>query len=307
MLDVLHLSFHHHTRNSISKIVSNLLKCCPVEQYHINLPMEIDDLALLINKSKPKILHFHFNSLLNIEKLLDELDYKPVCIQTLHADIASKCPDLMDKIICIHKPCYDKNDPAKSVIIENTVDVDVHLEVGKKDVCSSFRFVPIRVNKPIIKAYESIQGSVHLFGELPNNPYMKQVYGFLKPDTNITICPYSNSMEKTLSDYKIYVFYLDEETNHSNYCYGLCVMEASASGIPVVAIQRSQNYQKYIKNGYNGFIVSDAVEFKQACDRLLNDSEFYSVVKANAIDNAKSLDNCMPKLYGKLYSEFLER
>jgi len=303
-MDVLHLSYYYDTQHSIGKIVHNIKTNCKLEQDNISLPESPDNLIKKINELKPKILHLHFNSILDLSIVLKRLDYKPILIQTLHGNVESKYSKIMDKIICIHQPCYDRNDRAKSVIIENTVQVPIHEQIGEGSICSTFRFVTERVNKQIIQAYEKINGDVNLYGAF-GEPDLARVQKFVSPKSNVILKPWEVNVEKLFCNYKIYTFYLNEEINHKDYCYGLSVMEAAAGGIPTVVIKRNQSFQKYVIDGYNGFIVSTEEEFVEACNRLISDTKLFLQIKRNAVDHAKTIRNCMPELYEKIYLELL--
>jgi glycosyltransferase involved in cell wall biosynthesis len=91
--------------------------------------------------------------------------------------------------------------------------------------------------------------------------------------------------------------------------FGLVLLEAMASGLPVISLDGKGN-RDIMKDGWNGYIIEkeDPEIFAEKITRLISDTELYQRVSENAVNYAKEYDieNYIEKLTD-LYKEILCR
>lgn len=308
-IDVLHISWYYEYGGSISKIIENIKNNSKLNNYIMSLPESLSTITGFININKPKILHLHFNSFPQKTNFLNELKYKPYIIQTIHGNATSSFIDKVDKIICIHDSCYKLNPKDKSIIIENSVDVEQYRSNKTtmiNSVISTFRCIPERIDEEVMKVYSQIKSPVFLYGYFDNDRHSNKLIKELSLKYgNIIAMPWEKNVEKFIPMFSIYSFYLTKKMNHEEYCYGLSVMEAASLGVPIVTIIRNQNYQKFVIDKYNGFICDNADNFIDACNKLINDQIMYKQIKENALAHSYNIKNSMPLQYEELYKNYL--
>jgi glycosyltransferase involved in cell wall biosynthesis len=309
-LDVLHLTFFHSKATAVSKVINNLVKNIPgVRQKVISLSEFDLDPGLLINATRPKILHIHFNGQHPESSFLYDLSYRPVIIQTLHTDSRSIFTDIVDKIICLDEPGASKNDARKNIFIENSVDVagfDKH-RPNQNGVCLGLRFSPDQMQKEVFDLFARLRAEVYFYGaddvlafDADHNRSLREyALGY----QNIHCLPYISNMEERMVEHSFLCYYL--LNNNPSRAYGLVAMEAASLGMPVVALKRRQLSQQFIIDGYNGLIVDNGAELIEACARLREDVGLYETMCANAQRHCLTLKNSMPESYRGVYCDLL--
>jgi len=319
--DILHCSYYYGANGSIQKIITNLLQNVSKDIFQIIYHVEygtyedihycpdsqINNFIDFLNLCKPKIIHFHSNRAFSKElDIRKELNYSPNAIfHTVHGEVRS-CFENLDEVICIHRDVYNLNKDLKSSIIENTVDVSSYkkykYDIGLKNPCGSFRFSTDRISFELLDTFGSLENDIYLYGRPRySTKTLLEIEEYKKKYKNIIFCPWSNFLESKLTDHKM--FFCFYKNNKRTYCYGLNVMEAVCLGMPVVSIEREQNYQKYIDNGKNGIIVKNEEEFINVMNSL-TEKDIEEMAKYSE-EQCKKIKNTMPSLYENLYRKYL--
>jgi len=309
-LDVLHLTFFHSKRTAVAKVIDNLVTNLPEVRQKVISLSECDlNLSAVLNAVKPKILHLHYNGPHPESAFLDELRYQPVMMQTVHSDNRSIFSDVLDQIICIDEPGRSKNDPSKTILIEDTVDVSGfprHRPNGN-GICNALRFSPDQMEEETFDLFARIQARVFFYGAddlLSFAPTHNQALcDYVRRYDHISCLPYIPNMEEKMVEHAFLSYYLRHSNPHR--AYGLIVMEAASLGMPIVALRKAQPFQRYIIDGFNGFIADQDEDFIRACERLCQDAGLYAALCANAQAHARTLKNCMPESYRRVYHEWL--
>lgn len=297
--------------SSIIKIIYNLiknieLKQCAVSTYDIGINM----LIRILNNLNIKIVHFQCNpQMINIALRHSKLNTRS--IQTVHHNCLSVLADHVNKVICIHDIVRQKN-LSKGInnlqVIENTVDV---IPRDKNKACPPLSFVSCSgiceyyFDYENVDCYSKINAPFHIYGFM-NYPYSNEMENYILDKKNIFAHQHTeNVIDDAISTHGCFTFFQPIKKRLPNWCYGLAVMEPARYGIPIVTIKRAKMNQKYIINGYNGFVVDTTEEFIDCCNLLTKDHGLYEQLYKNSYNNAIRLKNTMPEEYMKVYKELL--
>lgn len=309
--DVLHVMFTTYwpdKRTSIVKIVENLLSGIPgLAQRSVVSPRDLD---VYVNHAKPRILHLHYTGHHPENVFLERLTCDPYVVHTVHDSQESIFSDVADRIICISRFGMERNDPRKTVYIENSVEVGHAPRHAPNDngVCLALRFSADQMQERTIEVLSKVRGLVHIYGADDalafNAEHNRSILALAEQYRNIVCSPYNNYMEYQLSRHAFYGYYIQD--NEPRRSYGLTVMEAVSLGMPVVAVRRRQDGQQFIVHGYNGYIADDDEEFVEYCSLLSEDREHYRCICANASEHARTIENSMPGRHELLYRSLLD-
>jgi len=311
-LDVLHLGYYIGVRHSIRKIIDNVIQgCSGLRQNWLSFRERrflggFDEARVIrfVNAVRPKILHLHFSSVFD-RRLFRRLRYRPAIVATVHGEVTSAYRDDVDVLICIHEPGLERNQ-GERVLIENTpwVDArDVRRELRPNgEACLASRFSTQCIGEQTIEAYGRIGGTVYLYGDSAVTSGAAEIRRWCARYPNIVVRPWSNHVEREIVKHSVFAFFPAEP--NPQRCDPLNVMEAVALGIPTVAVPR-RSRQRYVVDGYNGFVVESQDELVARCNELLGDAELYSRIKQNALAHASELRNTMPLEYEAVYRRFL--
>lgn len=296
---------------SINKIIKNLIKNVKLKQVVFStIDFGYGGLIRVINDLNIKIIHLHSNSS-NIVSCLKKQVVNAKIIQTIHSNVESILGFKADKIICIHNEAYMKNFKYKnSHIIENTVELPILLKEEfnfNKSIVTNCRIDSYYITSDNIEVYKQILAEYYIYGYSKKFDIHTNNFNLLNEsikNTRIKILPWTDNVEEILLKHDIYGFY--QPKYFPKLCYGLSIMEAAVIGMPIVALERRQDYQQYIKDGYNGFIVKDDKEFIKRINQLIHNKNLFNEFALNAQYHAKTLKNNMPEQYMKVYEEFLK-
>lgn len=301
-LDVLHLGFFFFNRHSIFKIVQNVVHHAKnTKQNWLCLQdHKIEEVFEFCNIVQPKIIHIHFSEIID-ESAFQFLKYSPKIVGTIHSQKLMPYSQSLDFLICINSLSHDLNRGSRK-IIENTVWVDEHLVREKidehPDFCLTARFSPFVLSKETIQIYSHINSDVWIYGHTQDYHSNKLKSAALRYP-NLNVVDWDNYIERMISRHS--VFSVIKPILDSSYQYDMNVMEAAALGMPCITTQKRQDYQKYVIDGHNGFIVSDSNEFIDRCNLLVSDHNLFSEMKKNALAHRKTIVNNMPERYEEVY------
>lgn len=307
-LDVLHLGYRLDRGYSISKIINNLISnATRTTQNKISLKRfeNEKDTIDLINRYQPKILHLHFSSLWN-EELFGLLNYRPYIICTVHGLVENPYRKYVDLLICIHDGVYKMN-TGERIVIENTVDINKNNIVKKVfddvDFCCSCRYAREAINDKTIRTFGSVYGKFYIYGYNRDEKRSRQFYRTIKKYNNLIPEEWSDNIESCISKHAVYAYI--KPIINPNICQGMNVMEATNLGIPCITTKKLQNYQKYVIDNFNGFMVEDSINFIKKCNFLSKNHYEFKRIKENAIEHSKNLKNTMPQQYEEIYLKVL--
>lgn len=135
---------------------------------------------------------------------------------------------------------------------------------------------------------KGINVTLDMFGEGDSRPIIEKKIVELGLENEITLKGIVNNVEDFLKTADIYV--------HSAYseAFGLSMMEAMASGLPVICLDGGGN-RDIIEQGINGYMIHEnTVEaFADKIILLLNDPDLYRKMSKNASEFAKKYDITM--------------
>jgi hypothetical protein len=307
---VLHVDFWHDRRVAIGKVVSNIVKHNPdIRQRVVSLPEQAHEVEALIEGTRPRILHLHWNGEHAEAAFLSRLPYRPGIVHTVHEYGRSIFSDCADVIVCLNQRSRELNDPTRSVVIELTVDVDSYPahEPNDNGICNALRFSPDQMGTEIIDLFSVLDTSTFFYGAddfLSFAPeHNRAVCDYARSFSNILCLPFQREMERRMLEHSFFAHYV--RNNEPRRHYGLVVKEAAALGIPIVAVKRTQGAQRYLIDGFNGFVADSGDELIRSCRRMFDDPQLYRALCANARIHARGLLNTMPVAYGTLYRRLL--
>jgi hypothetical protein len=294
-------------RTSISKIIDNVIENVPDIQQAV-VP-SLRDLALFLNASRPRIIHLHYNGEHKESDFLNQLSYKPRIVHTVHGSGPSIFTNIADKIVCIDEFGLRNNDPAKSVFIENSVDVEnipKHM-ANQGGICNALRFSPDQMQPAVLDLFARLNTRTYFYGSDDglsfDSAHDEMICQHARQYENIACLPYCNYLEWQMTRHSLFSYYL--YNSKPERCYGLVAMEAVSLGMPIVALKKEQAQQQYIIHGHNGFIADTDDEFIDYCAALVEDRDLYLSVCANAAEHAKTIKNSMPDRHASLYKGLL--
>lgn len=301
--DVAHLCYYYGYREAVQKVIDNI---CKNSDNHIILPIkevfgDENNVISILNDIKPKIIHIHFNSLFD-QNCFGNLTYKPnAIIQTIHGNKKTNYGNIVDQIVCIHDEAAKLND--NSIVIENTVDVmGAVYNPCFNSIVTGFRIIKEKIDTNIVNYFGSIQGDIDVFG-MPFVPtkHSKKIESTCP--SNVRLYHWNRFIENLISKRVLFVYAV--EYNNKEICYGLSLMEAACIGMPIVALRRRQDNQKYIINGYNGLIADSLEDLAECCNMLYKNVNLLKMFAENAKKHIISLSNTMPEQYNALYEKYL--
>lgn len=305
-LDVLHLGFFFFERHSLFKIVQNVTHHARhTKQNWLSLQKhKIEHVFEFCNIVQPKIIHIHFAEIID-PSVFQFLKYKPKIIGTMHSEKPNPYYKDLDLLICISELSASYNKGSKK-IIENTVWVDEHLvreEIDEHpDFCLTARFNPFVLSKETIEIYSNLKSDVWIYGYTQDEK-ARSLKNYALRFPNLNIIDWDNYVERMVAKHSI--FSIIKPVVDSSYQYDMNVMEAVCLGMPCITTQKRQDYQTYVKDGYNGFVVSDSIEFIEKCNLLIEDRDLFVEMKKNALAHRKTIRNCMPEQYEEVYLSLL--
>jgi glycosyltransferase involved in cell wall biosynthesis len=312
-LDVLHLMFWYEKRTSISKIVDNLMtNARQVRQAVVSFPDFQLDLAPILNETQPKIIHLHYGGEHPQSEFLKRLSYKPRIVHTVHtpAPVPSIFADIADRIVCIDEFRLRINPGAKSVWIENSVDVSgiPRHTPNQNGICNALRFSADQMQPALLDLFARLDTKSYFYGadeflafSSEHNNYLCE---YAKQFPNIECLPYCHDLERRMIGHSFFTYYV-QNNNNPLWCHGLNVMEAVSLGLPVVTLKRGQLGQQYIVHGHNGYFANNDEEFLGYCTQILENAGLYLELCANASRHADGVTNSMPQKYQEMYLSIL--
>lgn len=296
---VVHLCYYYGFRGAVQKVIDNIVMHSD-NHIIVSIHNELEAIEK-INFLKPDIIHLHFNSIFDKENF-SKISYEHKTIQTVHGNVKSNYSDFVDKVVCIHSAAARLN--PDSEIIENTVNIfDLNHKPQNDVIMTDFRFVPEKINTTVLDTISKLKIDVDIIGM---SSYMEKYYSYEMAQyaskyENIKFKFWNNFIENTLVNYKFFVYIVAE--NNKDICYGLSLMEAVSIGMPVIALERRQDFQKYIIHGYNGFIAKNFHEIVEYSNKIINNEESYTLMCKNAQEHKKTIVNDMPEKYNALYKK----
>jgi glycosyltransferase involved in cell wall biosynthesis len=305
--------FWYEKRTSISKIVDNLMaNVSQLRQRVVSFPDFQFDLATILNETKPRIIHLHYSGEHSESDFLKRLSYKPRIVHTVHtpAPIPSIFADIADRIVCIDEFRLRLNPSAKSVWIENSVDVvgiPKH-KPNRNGICNALRFSSDQMQPALLDLFAQLDTKSYFYGADDflafSSEHNNRICEHAKRYANIECLPYRFDLERRMIDHSFFTFYV-QNNNNPLWCNGLNVMEAVSLGLPVVTLQRGQLGQQYIVPGFNGFFATSDEEFLGHCKDILANDDLYLELCANASRHAETITNSMPRKYHEMYLDIL--
>lgn len=305
-LDVLHIGFFFFNRHSLFKIVQNVIHHSKrTKQKWLCLQNhKIENVFEFCNIVQPKIIHIHFAEIIH-ESSFQFLKYSPKIVGTMHSEKLNPYYKHLDFLICISELTASLN-RGKRKVIENTVWVDEHLvreDIDENpDFCLTARFSPFVLSKETIDIYSQIQSDVWIYGHTQDDRSHRLKAAAIRYP-NLNVMDWDNYVERMISKHS--VFSIIKPILDSSYQYDMNVMEAVCLGMPCITTQKRQDYQQYVIDGYNGFVVSDSFQFIERCNQLVKDHDLFSEMKKNALAHRKTINNYMPEQYEDVYMSLL--
>lgn len=309
-LDLLHVMFWYEKRTSISKVVDNLMtNASQLRQGVVSFPDFQLDLARILNQTRPKIIHLHYSGEHPESEFLTQLTYTPRIVHTVHNSIPSIFSDTADRIVCVDRFGLRNNPGKRSVWIENSADVSgipMH-KPNRNGICHALRFSEDQMQPAVLDLFAGLNAKSYFYGAddfLSFSPnHNAAICEYAKRFTNIECLPYYHDFERRMTGHSFFSYYLFNSNPFR--CYGIVAMEAVSLGMPVVTVEKDQAGQPFIVHGFNGFIAKSDQEFIGYCKQILENTDLYLELCANASLHADVIQNPMPQKYQELYLSIL--
>lgn len=309
-LDLLHVMFWYQKRTSISKVVDNLMtNATQVRQGVVSFPDFQLDLAKILNQTQPKIIHLHYSGEHSESEFLTQLTYKPRIVHTVHNSIPSIFSDIADRIVCVDRFGVRNNPGNKSVWIEDSVDVGgiPKHKPNRNGICHALRFSADQMQPAVLDLFAGLNAKSYFYGADDflafSSDHNGSICEYAKRFPNIECVPYCRELEPRMVQHSFFSYYL---FNNSPFrCYGIVAMEAVSLGMPVVTLEKDQAGQPFVVHGFNGFIANNDQEFIGYCKQILENTDLYLELCANASQHANVIQNSMPQKYQEMYLSIL--
>ncbi|MCX8060187.1 MAG: glycosyltransferase, partial [Aquificaceae bacterium] len=114
-------------------------------------------------------------------------------------------------------------------------------------------------------------------------PYRAQVEAQKPKNVHTVGYMVGEELAKAYASSDVFLFPSETET------YGQVVLEAMASGLPVVVSSRGASHE-HVEEGLNGFIATKAEEFVEKLSLLLSNEQLRRSMSQEALQRARSLD-----------------
>ncbi|BDU49981.1 glycosyltransferase family 4 protein [Haliovirga abyssi] len=221
----------------------------------------------------------------------------------------------------------------KEKLLEYGVKRNISVIPTGIDVCKFKNSKKIGIRKKLnIKEEEKVLIFVGRLGEEKNIDFLLDSLKLLKEkDDNIKLMlvgdgPYREKLknrckELNIEENVVFAGYVQRENIAEYYresdifvfsslteTQGLVVLEAMATGIPVVAVKAS-GVEDMVENGVSGFLTSlDEKEFVEKIDLILNDEELYKEISKKSMEEAEKFtpENTFAKM-ADIYIELSEK
>ena len=165
------------------------------------------------------------------------------------------------------------------------------------------RICPYYLTPNCIEVFKRINEPFFIYGQLYSRKgHFDEIQDSLK-NSKVTINKWSNNTLDPMALHSVYAFHQSEK--FPDLCYGLSVMEAARYGMPIIAVKRQQQFQQYVVDGLNGFIVDDSDDFVKMTKTVSQSSEIFSMLCRNAFHHSKTLVNDMPRKYEEVYRKYI--
>lgn len=178
--------------------------------------------------------------------------------------------------------------------IPNFIDIPPILGTQQRNNVITYvaRISPRKRHELLIQAFALIASEfpswkVHLWGDLNYAPrYTQKLKGLIKSfnlEKQIVFCGVSNNIAIELQKASFSVFPSESEG------LSLSLIEAFASGLPVIGFCNAPGVNSLIQDQYNGILVQeDVVAMAEAVKELIQDSKKRDVLSRQAIETAKN-------------------
>jgi glycosyltransferase involved in cell wall biosynthesis len=309
-LDLVHVMFWYEKRTSISKIVDNVMtNASQLRQGVVSFPDSQLDLANILNRTQPKIIHLHYSGEHSESAFLTQLTYKPRVVHTVHNSVPSIFSDIADRVVCVDRFGLRNNSGDRSVWIENSVDVKgfPKHKPNQNGICHALRFSSDQMQPAVLDLFAGLNAKSYFYGADDflafSTNHNASICEYAKRFENIECLPYYKDLERRMIEHSFFSYYLSN--NNSFRSYGIVVMEAVSLGMPVVTLTKDQSGQTFVLHGFNGFIANDDREFIGYCKQILENPDLYLELCANASRHSDEIQNSMPQKYQELYLSIL--
>ena len=293
---IIHLAFDFGGGGSIPKIINDIIKHVPLTHYVFSLKEcqrddktyygDYDEFVKIVNKIKPHIIHLHINSQINFK--LEDFNYTPKVIQTLHGSEKSNFVNHCDEVVCIHNCALSFNSGAS--VIYNGIDVDYKVDpdsLKHNNPIFTGRTTTERLNEDTAKVLSdcTIDGNkTDIVGYYGICMYAKLFSQYVNAHSNLNLVDWQKDMRKTYTNAMfLLVWYPECKMAHNKLPYGLNVLEAVGCGLPVVAHVREQSNQQLIINGVTGYVCQNEQELIDKARLLQNDTDLLKEMASNTL------------------------
>jgi glycosyltransferase involved in cell wall biosynthesis len=233
------------------------------------------DFVVLANKSKPRLVHLHFNSLVPFKR--SDLGFEVKVVQTVHGIARTIFLDECDAVVCIHEAgrAAQAGLPGRHKIhvIYNNVPVTSEVDVDKLEAGS-----PLFVCRTSAEDFDETTArtlaacvippkKVTVVGYSKSNAYAGEFLTIAKRHgKSLRLVPWTTDIEKV---YRRASFLIETSPRDpTGASFDLSVQEAVGMGLPVVARRREQTRATIVEHGVNGFICDSDEEIIARCRQL---------------------------------------
>jgi glycosyltransferase involved in cell wall biosynthesis len=283
--------------------------------------LNIDNLQKFINKFKPDIIHSH---LWESEILLTKIDINnAVRFSHFHDNIPQLNTKIVPKnkkqlinffekkiflnrnnnnFICISNDTFEyakrvlpKKNNIKIHLIPNAINFhnfysNYEVNFNEINLINIGSFVPKKNQKLALLILKNLlkkgyKSSITFLGEGP------LLFDLISLSKDIGLEKYVN-FKGNVEDVKQYLSKSNVMLHTANYePFGLVLLEAMASGVPVISLDGKGN-RDFIKNHTNGVIIEEEnVElFVKEIEKLFSNKDYYKKIKFNGYDTSKKHD-----------------
>ncbi len=174
-------------------------------------------------------------------------------------------------------------------IVKSGVDVEKFKPAKKQKkrniIMCAGRLSPEKNFQAVIRAMKNVKGKLRIYGEGNEEENLKTLAEKINLNKKISFLNYKPNLEKYYKKAKIFVLPSKHEA------FGNVIIEAFASGLPVIAFKPSKKYitasDEIIDDGGTGFLVKNEEEMAEKINLLLDNEDLRRKLSKNAVKEAK--------------------
>jgi len=273
------------------------------------------NLIATIYDQRPDIVHYHWWAELKLPKRHPKLSFSYKKVVTIQQQLPAPLTDV-DIYVASSFDNYLKQNHIsnnKKTFIPLGINVedfsDKKIEHDNLVIGRHSTIIPTKLPENIFGIFSQINlpNIKFLIAGVGDESYiekLKQIHYLEYPHINVEMNTRDPDTKKMLNQIDIYGYMTNRKISES---FGLCILEAMASGLPIVADARGGILEQ-VRNGQEGILCSSSTDFVNACELLGKEEKLRekmgNAARLRAFDfHVINMAYKYRKIYEKLYLE----